>query len=259
MKQLENIIIPMGGLGKRFKKYKFNTIKPLIQIDDKCILEKSMMYLPKAKNMYFVIKKNIFKKSRVLKKIAKEKNVKFFFLNSNTLGQADTISQVQKKLPINEESIIHSCDYILKFNIDYFIKLKKKCDVIIFSTKLKSQIVNNYSDYAYCKIKNKDNVIKIVEKRTISNNPANDYAVTGTFWFNKISDCIKSQEISLKRKNLVNNEYYIANNINNLINNGLKVKIMPVNYWINLGDYFGLQEYIYWKNFFIKNTELRRC
>ena len=144
MKQLENIIIPMGGLGKRFKKYKFNTIKPLIQIDDKCILEKSLMYLPNTKNLYFIIKKNIFKKSRVLKKIAKEKNVKFFFLNSNTLGQADTISQVQKKLPVNEESIIHSCDYILKFNIDYFIKLKKKCDVIIFSTKLKSKIVNKY-------------------------------------------------------------------------------------------------------------------
>ena len=60
----------MGGLGKRFKKYKFNTIKPLIQIDDKCILEKSMMYLPNAMNIYFIIKKSIFNKSRVLKKIA---------------------------------------------------------------------------------------------------------------------------------------------------------------------------------------------
>ena len=61
MKQLENIIIPMGGLGKRFKKYKFNTIKPLIQIDDKCILEKSMMYLPKTKNIFKKVLINIKK------------------------------------------------------------------------------------------------------------------------------------------------------------------------------------------------------
>ena len=62
-----------------------------------------------------------------------------------------------------------------------------------------------------------------------------------------------------KNKNLIDNEYYIANNINNLINDGLKVKIMPVDYWINLGDYFGLQQYIYWKNFFLNNIEIRKC
>ena len=259
MKKIKNIIIPMGGLGKRFKKYKFNTIKPLIQIDDKCILEKSMMYLPNAMNIYFIIKKRIFNKSRVLKKIAKKKNVKFIFLNSNTRGQADTITRVKKNFSLEEESVIHSCDYILKFNIDHFLKLKKKCDVIIFSTKLKNQVVNDYNDYAYCKMNKKDDVLKIVEKKTISMNPSEDYVVTGTFWFNKISDCIQAQEISLKNKNLIDNEYYIANNINNLINDGLKVKIMPVDYWINLGDYFGLQQYIYWKNFFLNNIEIRKC
>ncbi len=259
MKKIDNIIIPMGGLGKRFRKHRFNTTKPLIQIDDKCILEKSMMYLPSAKNVYFIIKKDIFNKSRVLKKIAKEKNVKFVFLNSNTLGQADTVARVKESFSISEESIIHSCDYILKFNIKNFLKLKKKCDVIIFSTKLKSQIINNYNDYAYCKINKKNEVLKIIEKKTISKNPSDDYVVTGTFWFNQISDCISAQEISLKKKNLVDNEYYIANNINNLISDGLKVKIMPVDYWINLGDYFGLQQYIYWKNFFLKNIELRKC
>lgn len=259
MKQLENIIIPMGGLGKRFKKHKFRTIKPLIQVDDKCILEKSMMYLPKSKNIYLIIKKSIFDKSRVLKKIAKQENIKFFFLSSNTLGQADTISNVQKSLPISKEAIIHSCDYILKFNVDYFLEMKKKCDVIIFSTKLKNKIVNNYNDYAYCKIKNKNDVEKIVEKKTISDDPANDNIVTGSFWFKKISDCIKSQEISVYNKNLINNEYYVANNVNNLIDIGLKVKIMHVDHWINLGDYFVLQEYIYWKNFFIKNSQLKIC
>lgn len=36
---IKNIIIPMAGLGKRFKENNFSTIKPLIRIDKNTILE----------------------------------------------------------------------------------------------------------------------------------------------------------------------------------------------------------------------------
>lgn len=47
-KIIKNLIIPMAGKGERFKKYNFKTIKPLIQIDKECILEKSIKNLPKS-------------------------------------------------------------------------------------------------------------------------------------------------------------------------------------------------------------------
>ena len=45
----------MAGVGKRFKKEKFSTIKPLIKIDERSILEESIIDLPfsKKKNNYF--------------------------------------------------------------------------------------------------------------------------------------------------------------------------------------------------------------
>ena len=39
---VDNIIVPMAGLGVRFKKNNFSTIKPLIKVDHQCILEKSI-------------------------------------------------------------------------------------------------------------------------------------------------------------------------------------------------------------------------
>ena len=60
---IKNIIIPMAGLGSRFKKKNFSTIKPLITIDNKSILEESLKELPHSKKKIAILKKKIFKAS----------------------------------------------------------------------------------------------------------------------------------------------------------------------------------------------------
>jgi len=256
---INNLILPMAGLGKRFKKYNFKTIKPLILVDKECILEKSLKHIPKVKKKYLILNKKILDKSNVLKKIVQKNKIIAFPLTKKTLGQADTVNKLEKIIKIDEDALIHSCDYILNFNIKKFLKLKKISDVIIFVSKLENQIIKNYDAFGYCKIDKNQNVIKIIEKKTISNKPELDHVVTGSFWFKKISNCFLSQKISKKKKNTINNEYYVANNINNLIQIGLKIKILEVENWINLGDYFSLNQFIYWQNFFKRNDILRKC
>ena len=58
---VDNIIIPMAGLGVRFKKKNFDTIKPLIKIDHECILEKSISNLPFSTNKFIILKKKYMK------------------------------------------------------------------------------------------------------------------------------------------------------------------------------------------------------
>ena len=115
--------------------------------------------------------------------------------------------------------------------------------------ELKSTIVKNYDDYAYCMLK-KGIVKKITEKTIISKNPSLDHMIIGTFWFKKAKDFFDMHETSLTKKNFINNELYVANNINFLIKKKKKVKIFEVDYWKNLGDVFSYNQYIYWKNFF---------
>jgi dTDP-glucose pyrophosphorylase len=256
---IKNLVLPMAGSGKRFKKYNFKTIKPLILVDKECILEKSLKYLPKIKKKYLLVNKKILDNSRIIKKIANKNKITLFSLNKKTKGQADTVNKLEKIIQNNEDALIHSCDYILSFDIRKFSKLKKICDVVIFVSKLHNQIIKDYNAFAYCKIDKNQNVKKIVEKKIISNKPELDHVVTGSFWFKKVSNCFLSQKISEKEGNKINNEYYVANNINNLIKLGLKIKILEVKNWINLGDYFSLNHYIYWQNFFKNNEKLKKC
>jgi bifunctional N-acetylglucosamine-1-phosphate-uridyltransferase/glucosamine-1-phosphate-acetyltransferase GlmU-like protein len=248
---IKNVIIPMAGLGKRFKKENFSTIKPLIVIDKKSIFEESIKDLPESKNTIAIINKKIFEKYSILKKILKINNIKNLQLKKNTLGQSDTCYKAKMLIKPNEDLFVHSCDYIMKYSYKKFKRVSLNCDVIIFTYKLKSSIVKNYNDFAYCKEK-KGNVSKIFEKKTISKNPQNDQMIIGSFWFKKASDFFEMHEQSLKKKNYINKELYVANNINLLIKKRKKVKIFQVYHWKNLGDYFSYNQYIYWKNFFLK-------
>ena len=254
---VSNIVLPMAGLGIRFKKKNFGTIKPLIKIDHQCILEKSISKLPNSKNKLIILKKEIYEKYSNLRKLIKKNNFKSLLLNKNTLGQADTCYKAKGLINNNQDVFIHSCDYILRFSKKKFFALKKRSDVIIFTYKLKSRIVNNYSNFAYCSFNNDNTVKKITEKKTISNNPSNDQMIVGTFWFKKSKDFFMSCEIAKKKKYYVNKELYVANNINILIKKGLIVKLLEVDFWINFGDVYDFNSFIYWQNFFSETNYLK--
>ncbi len=249
---IKNLIIPMAGLGKRFKDENFSTIKPLIAIDKNSIFEESIKDLPDSKNTIAILNKKIFDKYSILRKILKNNKIKSLQLNKNTLGQSDTCFKAKKIINPNEDLFIHSCDYVMKYSYKKFKKISSSCDVIIFTFKLKSSIIKNYNDFAYCKEK-KGKVLKITEKKIISSSPQNDQMIIGSFWFKKASDFFEMHDQSIKKKNFVNKELYVANNINLLIKKKKKVKIFEVYHWKNLGDYFSYNQYIYWKNFFLKN------
>ena len=200
MNKIKNLIIPMAGIGKRFKKYNFKTIKPLILVDKECILEKSIKNLPNAEKKYIVLNKKILEKSTIIKKIILHNNIISVPLDKETEGQADTVNRLEYVVNGQENALIHSCDYILTFNLDKFFALSKKNDIIIFVSKLENKVIQVYNSFAYCKTDKKNNVTQIVEKKIISKNPGKDYVITGSFWFKKISQCFLSHQISQKKK-----------------------------------------------------------
>jgi formyltetrahydrofolate synthetase len=76
--------------------------------------------------------------------------------------------------------------------------------------------------------------------------------IIGTFWFKNSKDFFEMHEIATKKKNFINNELYVANNINFLIKKKKRIRTFEVDYWKNLGDVFSYNQYIYWKNYFEK-------
>tara|TARA_B100001059_G_C17838465_1_gene590071 strand:+ start:3887 stop:5452 length:1566 start_codon:yes stop_codon:yes gene_type:complete len=256
-------LIPMAGLGSRFKKDSYDVLKPLIQIGDKSMFLKASDSFPKSKKWIFIFQNSLkFKNSNLVKIINKNfpiNNIKI--IDHLTSGQAATCLMVKKHLKKDKSLFIASCDYISIYNTKKWQLAfnDSEIDVYIWTFKTKNILVRNDNAFAYCVTDNKTNLVQeIVEKSTISENPGNDPMVVGSFWFRDSNDFVLAAENSIKNNVNVNGEHYIGNSLNYLINMGKKIKIFEIDKWISFGDPFELNVYYYWEELFFESNKKNR-
>jgi dTDP-glucose pyrophosphorylase len=247
-------LIPMAGDGKRFKDYGYNISKPLIQIDNMPMVMKSCKSFPIPESWIFILKENDSKKFSINKKLSLNfENLKTIAVQNTTTGQAATCLYAKKLVPRNKSIYIASADYELFFDHEKFLKEiynNKEIDVVIFTKRLKGNLIKNPNAFGYCLINNKNQILKIVEKKTISSSPGNDPLIVGSFWFRSSKLFFNLMDKIILNDIKVNNEHYIANGINLLIKQNYNVVSFNVDQWISFGDPFELELYYYWKSYF---------
>ena len=245
-------VIPSCGNGERFLKENSNSFKPLIKIDQKTMIKKTIDSLPKAKKNIIIIRKDHDKKYNFSKHLKKTiKNADVLILNNKTAGMASTCYEAVKNLPKKTPLLISSCDYSLIFNEKKLSNLINYLspDVVIWTFK-------NYPDarlapFAYAYLEIKDGLVKkISEKVPISDKPHEDHIAQGIFYFKSAEIFLKAAKQMFSKKNMVNNEYYVANSINELIKQNYKVLPFQVDQYICLGTPRDLNVYKFWYSFF---------
>jgi NDP-sugar pyrophosphorylase family protein len=133
-----NIIIPLGGLGKRFKDDGYINPKPLINILGKPMIFHVLdnLFLKKEDNLYIIFNKELNKYSfnTILKN--KYNNVNLIELNKQTDGAAETIliglNNISKNL-LNKKFILLDSDTF--YNIDIINIFRNEEKNLIFSFK----------------------------------------------------------------------------------------------------------------------------
>jgi NDP-sugar pyrophosphorylase family protein len=251
-------LVPMAGMGQRFRKFGYRTSKPLIQIGKKSMVELACNSFPIADKWIFLPRKDDCDNhpiSRTLRSLAS--NCSIVQVDHETSGQAATCLLAKDKLVPEKSLFIASCDYeTLYSNADWSkIVEDKTIDGVIWTYRLENCLAKDPKAFAYC-LTGDDNVtiIKIVEKDTISNNPEKDPMVVGSFWFRYAKDFIYAAETAIRLDINVNGEHYVANSINLLLEQGKRFVIFDIEQWISFGDPFELQVYEYWDDFFEKSN-----
>jgi len=247
-------IMPMAGKGNRFKEFGYKTSKPLIQIGNKSLIEKCISSLPKSKNSVYILKESDFVVENLVKDITKSDpaiNKEFIHIEQPTTGQAATCLLAKDLINSSDSLLISSCDYEIIFDRDELTKLIKQHDpdVLLFTFKLRSMPVANYSSFAYCN-ESFGHITHISEKKCLSDYPQFDHMLTGTFWFKESNLFFQAATNLLEEDIRVNNEHYVGTSINYLIKSGFKVMSFEVNQWISFGDPAELELYYFWERFF---------
>lgn len=248
------IIIPMSGEGMRFKEKGYVTLKPLIQINGKPMISYVIDMFPGEKNIIFVCNKehllcSKLKMQRILKDICPSGRI--LSINPHKKGPVYAISQVFDEIQANEPTIVNYCDFCCLWDYKKFkekiLKGGYKGAVPAYRNFHPHSLNKNY--YAYIKnIKNK--ILKIQEKKPFTKYPINEYASSGTYYFSN-ADLIKNYFTEIIKKNIhFDNEFYVSEVFNLMIEDKLDVILYKLNYFMQWGTPEDLEEFSYWSKIF---------
>lgn len=253
----KNIVnmIPMAGRGRRFVEAYFSTRKPFIGVGAKPMLSRACSSLPAANRWVFLALEEDYRKYPIHKLVSQSVSGELSIIpvDEVTSGQAATCLLGMDKVEPHDQLLISSCDYEVHYDSSKWAEVTDENgpDAAIWVVKGN---INKFKDpkaFGYCLTEDGSNLVKqIIEKDTISDDPASDPLVVGVFWFRRAEDFKRIAETALKEDLNVNGEHYVANSMNNMIQDGFKVEVFWVQQWISFGDPFELDLFNYWEQYF---------
>lgn len=254
----------MAGDGQRFRDKGYTEHKPIIATTSRKRFKQVPMIIAAiddvismSKNKSLIIIDRDFHKKDGVQDLIKSyyNDVTFITLSEVTDGQARTCLKAKNSIA-NDELLISACDNGLDFNLERFNQLKEDSDCIIFTFRNNPCVEKNPNAYGWIYANEDGHVSNVSIKKSISNDPLKDHAITGTFWFKSGNSFIKSSEMMIEEKDKINNEYYIDQAIKYCLKMNLKVRLLEVDRYICWGTPDDFETYektiSYWREFLDK-------
>jgi dTDP-glucose pyrophosphorylase len=249
------ILIPLAGRGSRFLKLGYKDPKPLIEVSGKPMIIQSANSLPSSQNLIFVALKEHLN-NYPLEQVLKDEfiDAKIISVDDVTLGQAITCSLGLEGVDDSSSLLIAATDNGMIYDHEKYQKLiqDENTDAIIFTFRNHICSKNNPEMYGWVKTDSKNNATNVSVKVPISNNPYEDHAIVGTFWFKKIEYYNRGLRILTKKNIRINNEYYVDSLMGELMQLGLNIKVFEVDDYVCWGTPDDYETFIYWQSFFHK-------
>ena len=185
----------MSGFGERFRKEGYDVPKPLILVDDKPIIAHVIDLFPNETDFIFIcnqdhLSNKHYKMAEILNKYCP--TGKIVGIEPHKLGPVYAVSKIYDLIDPNEQVIVNYADFTCYWDYEDFKKHvnESQCAGCVPAYKgfHPHSIHSHY--YAYMKT-NGEQVLDIQEKQPYTDNPNEEYASSGTYYFSKGSLLIK--------------------------------------------------------------------
>jgi|688.fasta_scaffold87866_5 NDP-sugar pyrophosphorylase family protein len=234
------VLIPMAGLGTRFKQEGFDLPKPIIEVNGKTLIEHSIETLGfDAKYVFITRRYENADHNKILSNLLKQlkPNSVEIQLDHVTRGSVETCLKAVEYINNDEELIITNCDQRLEWDEECFLNFIKSED-------LDGCVVTHESEnpkHSYAKTNDLGIIDNIKEKVTISKN-----ALIGLHYWKHGRDFVTSAfRLISEFESRGLTECYVSETYNYLIKEGKKIKIYDIhpNEYICLGTPYDVSIY----------------
>lgn len=240
-KQLQ-ILLPMGGLGQRFRDEGYTTPKPLIEVEGRRMFLRALASfdtLNVDRSVLFVVRQDAEDEYGLATSIREiMPNAGVTILNHNTRGAVETALIARDLIDPDEPLIIMDCDF--EFTSSEYFKYVKE---IIEGAPYDGVLLSFTSDnprYSYAKVGVDGFVTETAEKVVISNHALwGAYCFASGGLFLEYADRLITQGLSDVRK-----EFYISYVYAEMIADGCKIKLATTDSSHSFGTPAELNEYL---------------
>ena len=221
------IIIPMAGIGKRFGELTHRRPKALLRLADRRLLDhvlKTFQGLEKANALqYIFIIGYLGEQIREhMKETYPDKDITYY-VQEELMGQSHAVHLA--KDAISGPILLTYCDTINKTDFS-FLPLEAADGIASV------QEVEDPERFGVAIVGSNNLVTKLVEKpKTMEHRSA----LTGLYYFSEGKALVKAIETQIRRGTSVHNEYYLADAINILIADGMRIRTQKVSQWLDAG------------------------
>ncbi len=245
--KVNQVLMPMAGLGTRLKEVS-SLPKPLIKIEQTEIYLRALKSLPQSDQ------KPIIVTTQEVSSLICDPNIAVLSLKETPAGQALTVEAGLKELSENGSIIVSACDHAIvldsKVWSEFNSKFSKNCDAAVFTVRGFPQVKRSPQSFSYVDVREDSSIFAEVKsvslKRPLTNEPLSEHLLVGTFWF-KNKRLLADGISALKSEKLKGSELYLDTIFNYFIAQGLNVRIIPLDGYINWGDADSLAESLYYE------------
>ena len=215
-----NVLIPMAGAGSRFEKVGYTFPKPLIEVNDKPMIQVVTENLNIDACHIYIVQKSHYEKynlKHLLNLITP--GCKIVQVDGVTEGAACTTLLAKELINNDEPLLIANSDQFVEWDSNEFMysMMADEIDGGILS------FTATHPKWSFAKLDEDGYVSEVAEKKPISN-----IATVGIYYWSKGSDYVRYGEQMIEKNLRINNEFYVCPIYNEAIEDGKKIKTFQI-------------------------------
>ena len=219
------VLIPMAGTGNRFVQKGYKQPKPLIKVNQKRIIEYILEMFDNTDEIYFICNSthlNTTNMRQVLLSLRPDATI--LEIENHKKGPVFTVMPFLDLVDDNEDVMVCYCDNPFLWNKKQFIRhvnTNRLDGCILTHTGLHPHTLNS-TKMAFLKTEN-ELMTEIKEKECYTDNPMNEHASTGAYYFLKGKYMKACFAKTIENNIHYNGEYYVTLSYNLMVKENLRV------------------------------------
>ena len=247
------ILIPMAGAGSRYVEEGYTTPKPLLPILGKPMVVSAANALPHGDKYIFIVRDFQISNFHIDQHLLKHfQNSQTVTLDHLTEGQAVTCLKAKELINNENPLVIGASDNGMIYSQIAFEELTQETDCIVFTFRNNPAVLAKPQAYGWVKTDIEGNIQIMSVKKPISETPINDHSVVGAFWFKTGKLFVDAAERMIVQNRRINNEFYVDECINDVLQMGFKAKVFEVDHYICWGTPNDYKTFQYWEAYYNK-------